>query len=179
MKIKLFATGCIVSLMTFVSCKDDKKTDNQVIEEPVNTFEVTLDVNLKKNDTLHLYYTEDNSINFTEENSLWVSAEGKEQNQNVVFKLPVDVFPSQFRLDMGVNPENERIVLNGITFSYAGQTSTIRDSLIYNYFRPDESVTVLDKKTNTLSRKDPKATRGPSLYPHEANVAMEMDKFKK
>lgn len=67
---KITMLFCIV---VFLSCKNDKKTTEiKEIDVPVkvNTFEVVFDLVATQNDNFHLYYTEDGSINFTEEQSL-------------------------------------------------------------------------------------------------------------
>lgn len=46
---------------------------------------------VKKDDNMHLYYTQDGSINFDEKQSVWMPV-GNESAQEVTFKLPKDVF---------------------------------------------------------------------------------------
>lgn len=179
MKLKSLILGLFIAT-AFVACKNEPKTDEANAEEAVDTsFKVTLNLNMKKNDTLHLYYTEDNTINFKEESSLWVSAAGSEQAQDMVFKLPDGVFPTQFRLDLGVNRENEKIKLNSIKFDYLKKSFLMNETTIFNYFRIDENVSIMDPQTKELGRKDPKVASGASLYPQEIPLKTEIDKLAK
>jgi hypothetical protein len=175
MKTKIILTALLLSILLF-SCKNESKT-NEVGQIKKNVFKFNLDLLIKKNDTIHLYYTEDNTINFTEENSMWVSILGKNDAQQMTFELPEDFFPTQFRIDFGVNGENEKIKLNSVKFDYLDKSNLISESLIYNCFRINADNTTIDSVTKELSRKDPKAIVGPSLYPQEAILKTELDKF--
>lgn len=180
MKTQIIVFSLFITL-TLMSCKKEDK--NEIKQEEVkddvtkNQFKVTVDLLLKKNDTLHLYYTEDGSINFTEENSIWTSALGQNSNQEVVFLLPKDIVPTEFRIDFGVNTNQDEIILNQVRFDYNDKSFVASNDKIFNYFRIDESVTVLDSKTNGLRRKDPTQKKGASLYPLEIPVRSEIEKL--
>ena len=175
MKVKSTLLGLLVAVIMF-SCKNEVKQD-EAKQEINNKFKVTLNLLIKKNDTLHLYYTEDNSINFKEESSIWLSLPGKNESQDITFELPEDVFPTQFRFDLGVNQENEKIKLNSVKFDYLDKSNLISESLLYNCFRINADNTTIDSVTKELSRKDPKTIAGPSLYPHEAILKKELDQL--
>ena len=178
MKVKSIFLVALVSVFMF-SCKNEPKSDEPKPEVKDNTFKVTLNLLIKKNDTIHLYYTEDNTISFKEESSIWTSVPGKDVAQDVTFALPKDVFPTQFRLDLGVNRENEKIVLKGINFNYLDKAFAINESSIYNYFRVNTDNTNFEATTKELSRKDPKIAAGPCLYPLEIPLKTEIDKLAK
>lgn len=175
MKVKSTLLGLLVAVIMF-SCKNEDKQD-EAKQEINNKFKVTLNLLIKKNDTLHLYYTEDNSINFKEESSIWLSLPGKNESQDITFELPEDVFPTQFRFDLGVNQENEKIKLNGVKLNYHEKSFAANDSLIYRYFRVNTDNSNLDTKTLELSRKDPSIAAGPCLYPLETQLKTEIDKL--
>lgn len=180
MKVKSIVLGLMLSVF-LVSCKNDPKVEEGKTNDEVvnNSFKVTLNLTIKKNDTIHLYYTEDNTINFTEESSIWTSVLGNDQPQDVVFELPQDVFPTQFRIDLGVNKENEKIGLKGVKFNYLDKSFGINEASIYNYFRVNTDNSVLDPATKELSRKDPTIAAGPCLYPLEIPLKTEIDKLAK
>ena len=178
MKVKSLFLGLLVTVFMF-SCKNEPKTDEPKtdVEVKSNAFKVTLNLLIKKNDTIHLYYTQDNTINFNEENSIWTAVGGKEVPQNVTFELPEDVYPTQFRFDLGVNKENEKIVLKGVTFNYLDKEFDINEKSIFNYFRVNTDNSNIDLTTSELSRKDPKVGAGPCLYPLEVQLKTELDKL--
>jgi hypothetical protein len=170
MKAK-FIMALTVFVSVFYGCKDENKQqepDAKKTEEVVNnSFTVTLDIVAKKDDNLHLYYTEDNSINFTEEQSVWAEIKGNEAAQKVVFKLPEDTLPTDLRFDIGYgkNIEQKEIVVNNINFEYFGKSFNIKGNEIANYFYPNKESTILDATTGILSRVKVDQETAPSLYP--------------
>lgn len=177
MKIKLLISLFILSFC-FISCK--KEAEKTEKEDPTKElFKVSLDLVLPKNDTLHLYYAQDMAQDYREENSIWLPVQGKEMAQKVTFNLPEEILPIKVRIDFGVNKENKEIVLNTVAFDYFDKSFVANDSIIFNYFRPDESATIVDYKTRTLKRKDPNSVKGPSLYPHDEAVKAAIEKLVK
>ena len=175
MKIKLFVSLFVV-VFCLTSCK--KKVEKTVkVDLTKELFKVSLNLLMQKNDTLHLYYGQDMAEDYTEENSIWLPVEGKEIAQKVTFNLPEAVLPVKLRIDFGVNRENEEIVLNSIGFDYYDKTFIANESTIFNYFRPDESATIIDYNKRTLKRKDPNSVKGASLYPHDEAVRAELEKL--
>ena len=129
-----------IFVSVFYSCKDEGKqeqADAVNTEEVVNkSFTVTLDIIAKEDDNLHLYYTDDNSINFTEVQSVWAEIKGSDVAQKVVFKLSEDALPTDLRFDLGYgkNIEQKEIVVNSINFEYYGKSFNIKGNEISNYF---------------------------------------------
>jgi hypothetical protein len=169
---KRFLIALSIILSVLYSCKDDssKKEINISEEKEVinNLFVITLDIIAKKNDNLHIYFTEDNTINFTEDKSAWHEIKGSEASQKAVFKLAEDLLPTNLRLDLGYgkNPEQKEIVVNSITFEYLNKTFVIKSNEIVNYFYPNKDNTILDAETGTLKRIKADQETAPSLYPH-------------
>jgi len=155
----------------------ESSSETKVAELQDNLFRVSLDLLIQQDDTLHLYYTEDGTINFKEESSVWLTVKGNPASQKVTFELPKDVYPTQFRMDFGINNKNEEIILNAVTFDYKGNKLMLSDSNIFKYFRPDESVTILDPLRRSIKRKDPKQKGGGSLFPHETILGPELLKL--
>ena len=180
--MKLKSIILVLSIAVFMfSCKNEPKTNEPKTELDIksNTFKVTLSLLIKKNDTIHLYYTEDNTINFNEASSIWTPVSGNETVQDVTFELPKDVFPTQFRFDLGINKENEKIIVKGVKLNYLDKLSQITESSVYNYFRVNTDNTNINLTTKELSRKDPKIAAGPCLYPLEIQLKTEIDKLAK
>ena len=164
-KIVLF----FLPLIALVSCKNDVKTNEDVKTPEVKNkqFIVTLDLIIKKNDNIHLYYTEDKSINFKEEQSLWAEIKGNNEVQQVVFKLPEDVLPTDFRLDLGYgeNVEQTEVVFKKFTINYYDKNFVATGADIFNYFYPNKDNTIVDKPTGVLKRLKVDQKTAPSLYP--------------
>lgn len=175
MKIKFLTLLAVVSI-ALVSCKKEAKTE-ETVAITQELFKVSLDALIHKNDTLHLYYGQDMNEDFTEENSIWLPVAGMETSQKITFNLPEDVLPVKIRLDFGVNRDNKEIVLNTVAFDYYSKSFVMRDSAIFNYFRPDESATIIDYDKRILKRKDPNSIKGASLYPHDVAFKAEMEKL--
>ena len=171
MKAKNLAVVFLMALAV-ISCKDEKKTDGaiNVAETPIveNGFKVAFDLIAKKDDNFHLYYTEDNTINFTEEKSLWLPFKGSDAEQEVKFVLPEDIIPTNFRVDFGygVNKEQSDIVLKKFKMKYFDKTFEVKDSLIFYYFYPNKDNTILDNTHATLKRIKSDQATAPSLYPN-------------
>jgi hypothetical protein len=173
MKLKLFCSNLLL-VFCLVSCK---KEGVEKIDNTKDLFKVTLDLVVKNNDTLHLYYAQDMNEDFNEESSIWLVVEGKKIEQEVTFNLPKDILPIKLRIDFGVNRENKEIVLNKIKFNYFDKEFLADETNIFNYFRPDESATLVDYKTRILKRLDPNSVKGASLYPHDLVIKTEIEKL--
>jgi hypothetical protein len=163
----------LVFLLAFsiFSCKNNK-TENaptEPVKEDKN-FKVTIELIAKKEDNMHLYFTEDKSINFTEEKSVWVPIKGSEQAQQVVFNLPEDAIPTDLRIDFGggVNKEQKELVLKNFKMEYFDKTFEVKNAVIFNYFYPNKDNTILDIENATLRRVKEDQIMAPSLYPHKA-----------
>ena len=182
MKTKILILFGLLSL-SLLSCKDVKKAEDNTTTEVNNIdtkFKVSFELVALKDDNFHLYYTEDGSINFTEEKSLWYPYKGSDKSQEIVFSLPEDVIPTNLRVDFGhdVNKEQEKIALKKFKMSYYEKSFEAKDSLIYYYFYPNQESTILDKKTSTLKRIKGDQNSPPILYPHET-LSGEIDKLVK
>lgn len=134
MKLKFLIAIAAAALLT-VSCKDDKKpsesTEASEVSAPVDQdiVVITLNATAKKDDSFQIYYKQDLDVDapFKEEESLYSEFKGSEQPQDIVWKLPKDVLPTMMRFDVGVNKQQDPIVIhrfsvsrNGKKFEYSG-----------------------------------------------------------
>jgi len=155
----------IIALM-FIACKDDKKTPEA--DTPKETFNVSFDLILKKDDKLHLYFTQDNTLNFSEENSVWVDLKGSEKMQTITFKLPEGVVPTNLRVDfgIGVNEEQSDLELKTFSMEYYGKKVVAEGDKIFEFFYINESNTARIEGTTIIKKLDKKQAVGPMIYPH-------------
>jgi hypothetical protein len=175
-----FIMCSILFLVVFSGCKNDKPLETLPVVTPpvVETFNVTLDVLVKKDDNFSLFYTTDGSIDFTKIEPIWIDVKGSELNQKITYNLPENIIPTQLRLDFGLNKDQEDIILNSVTMEYKGKSRIIAIPELVDFFRADESKCTFDFKTGIIVSKIVKGEKShPSLYPHEANLKPEIEKL--
>lgn len=170
--------------ITAISCKDEAK--NQENPAPAqeenaaaaNAFKVTLTIVVKKDDDFCLLYTEDGSLNFKD--GVWEHIKGLDNEQTIQFSLPNDVFPTELRLDLGKNSEQDDLLLKSLKFEYAGKVRELNGPQIGAFFRADGNKCSYDYTTGVIKGivKDGKK-QSASLYPHEGVMAAELPKLTK
>src|SRR6218665_1157756 len=171
MKIKSISIALLLCL-ALTGCKNEKSSDNtnEVTQqaEPVNDYlKVTLDVTVKKDDNLQVYYIDKVTEPFAEEKSVWVAVKGSPNPQKVVFNIPKNEAPHLLRLDFGMNPEQEDIVFSGLEFNYFGKIKEIKGGELAFFFRP-VSPTTIDFATGVINAKEASGKRVEAvLYPQE------------
>ncbi|RTL13776.1 MAG: hypothetical protein EKK56_03860 [Flavobacteriaceae bacterium] len=182
MKLRLILVLALLASF-FISCKNEKSVDDLEVVKPVEietAFKVTLNVTVKKDDNLSLFYTTDGSIDFTKIPPIWKEVKGNDLPQKVEFLLPEGVLPTQLRLDFGINDQQEDIVLSNVIFSYIGKEKNIGCPDLVSYFRADENKCSFDHVTGLIKAKVIDGKRQyPSLYPHEKALGEELDKIVK
>jgi hypothetical protein len=113
----------VLSILTFFSCKNEvTKIEPDELPE---TFEVKFNLTVPKDDVFTLYYTEDKSLNFDDKMSVKTKVIGSENPQDILFKLPVDVAPTNIRLDFGDNVANDFTNINSLNLKYYNKTFSV------------------------------------------------------
>jgi hypothetical protein len=171
----------IIAHITLVCCKN--KSSDKTLEEPVivnnsnNTYSVVLDVIVKKDDDFQIYYTDKTSADFNEKESVWVNVKGSESPQKVVFTFPENTLPTLFRLDFGLNNEQESIVLTSVEVNCFGNIFKTSGKEMSIYFRAIED-TEIDFEKGIIKPivKDGKGIE-PVLYPQEVPLEIELKKL--
>ncbi len=148
--------GVLVFIAFFASCEENEKTDSLKME---------LDLVMKANDSIHIFYTQNASVEFDEKQSFWKKVNGSKKNQRLSISFPDSIQPKQIRIDFGRNIQQPEIILNEITFSFKEKHFSAKGEEVYHLFRVDESNTIIDKLIGSLKRKEPNQATGPSLYP--------------
>lgn len=187
MKTKVILTSLFLSLV-FVSCKKEEPKNEEakpveVVEKvDPNAFKVIFDVVAKKDDKFHLYYTEDGTINFPEEKSIWVDVKGNPNSQPVVFNFPEDVIPTQLRIDFNTDQQEESIQVKSFKMTYFGKTFEANGVHFFDYFGPNlETVTILDKENVVFKPllKEGAKYAPPSFYPSQEALKNRIDEVTK
>ena len=180
MKTRILAI-ILTTFIVFVSCKNEKKneTQSEIQKEEVlnDSYKVTLEVTVKKDDDFQIYYTDKTSGDFSEQESIWVKVKGSESSQKVVFTFPENALPTLFRLDFGLNIEQEDIVLTSIEVNYFEKRFITIGREMAVYFRQVDD-TQIDFETGIIKTiiKDGKRIE-PILYPHEVPLEKELKKL--
>lgn len=169
MKI-LFKTLFFLSLVIFNSCKDNEKKEEVKKEIVVNDFfSVELDVINTQEDNYALYYTEDNSINFTSDQAIWSGVKGVSEPQKVIFNLSEEIVPTDIRLDFGLIKTQKEVILRNVKMDYYGKSFQFKGSDFLNFYRPNDSIkTEIDQEKGTIKfLQSPKRFNPIFFYPNE------------
>jgi hypothetical protein len=167
--------------VTAISCKDEAKTQENGVqseEAAVPTFKVQVKFVAKKNDDFCLLYTQDGTIDFKD--GVWKEVKGLEGEQTIEFSLPKDIYPTQLRLDLGRNQDQEDIIIKSMKFEYNRNSREIKGFEMGVFFRADASKCTFDPMSGVVKAlvKDGKR-EAPSLYPNETVLAAELPKLAK
>lgn len=149
MKTKLIFSTLIFSML-FISCKDDKNTDvkDEVVKS--NNFEVELDLVIKQDDSLQVFYRDQAIPSFGEENSLWIAVKGNDQPQTINFSIPEPIVPTHLRFDLSKNETQSPIVLNNFRMIFKDKKYEANDSTMV-FFQPNDQLKY-DSSNKTLSQ---------------------------
>lgn len=161
----------ISGILLLVSCKknepqkqyDEKETAVKIEEN----LKVSVEVIIHEDDNFHLYYTEDGTIEFDEERSIWASVSGSKNVQEITFTLPENVYPTNLRIDFGYgkNENQSDVTLQSFKIAYLDNIFEVENTDIFNYFYPNQDNTVVIPNTAILQRKDKSQNTAPIIYP--------------
>ena len=182
MKTNIFTVVILIATL-FTGCKDNKSLDSLEVVNPEvkvdDTFKVTINALVKKNDSFSLYYSLDGTTDFKIE-PLWLEFKGSETAQDIVFELPNEVIPTQIRLDFGLSKDQEPIVINYFKMNYLNNEFKIPGNQFGMYFNPDPTKTIFDYNTATVTAVVKDGIRqSPSFYPHIKPLGDEIKKLMK
>lgn len=165
--MKKHILALLIISMAVIGCKDDKKVEEEKAPKVDNFFKVSFDLIIKKDDNIHLYYTQDGTLNFNEKNSIWVPLKGSETVQTITFNLPEDVVPTHLRVDFGagINEQQSGVDIKSFAMNYFDKKVIANGLSFFDYFYINESNTKVDKGTSILQRLDKKQSGGPMVYP--------------
>lgn len=171
MKTKLIVASFLLTL-AFVSCKNEEKKESEtpVVEEvKANTFDVVVDLVIKKDDELILFYKDQSITYFDEKNTVYYGIKGKPESQTITFSVPEGVLPNDIRFDISSKKDQEPIKINSISLSFEGRSFKINEKDLLKYFTPNEFIEFDDESaTATFTSKgeiyDPIFNTKPAIY---------------
>jgi hypothetical protein len=158
------------------SCKnEDKKAEDKTEGTPTNVekkMSVQMDVIQKTPENYVVYYTEDNTINFVPENTIWSEVKPSPDVQTLNFYFPESVSPTHVRFDLGNKPEREDVVLDNFKIIYGDKTLQVKGAEFFNYFYKNDSITSeVNQQTGRITfLKKKGSTAIPFFYPSDKLV---------
>ena len=152
MKTKLLIAA-LASTVLF-SCKSDKQEEPAAPKKP--TVKVALDLVIKKDDSLQLFYIQHGETEYNGALTVWAPVKGSDEPQEVLFDLPEDVLPTKLRIDLSKNKEQDPIEVKKFTIKYKERAFQVKDTMFYQYFIPNEQVEWDRKKAVATFKKDGK-----------------------
>ncbi|MFZ4678623.1 MAG: hypothetical protein ACOYLP_00485 [Flavobacterium sp.] len=176
MKIK-FLAGVVFFTLFFSACKDEKSKENQPEAEKVvveSKVSITVDMVVPVDDSFQIFYTEDNTLNFSEEKCVRVNIQGKPTSQKIVFNFPDEVAFTFLRFDVGENKLQKEMKINDFLIKYYDKKFEAKGNLFLQYFAPNDQLKVdMAKATFVPQDKDP---HDPIFYPLEP-LGVELNKL--
>ncbi len=172
MKSKFFLF--LLANVALFSCKSEVKeaaAAAEVIEkQKFEQFTVTVDIKIKKDDDLIVYYKDGTNEWIVEDKAVWNTVKGSNEFQKVVFELPKDVVPNDFRFDIGRNEfkGQEPVEIRSIKLNYYNNEFEITQDMFATFLRPNQYVKY-DEVTKQYSfAKDEKGYYDPYFEPTPA-----------
>jgi hypothetical protein len=163
--MKKVVCSAVLLAMTVLSCKKESPVDKApVTTTPINNVEVTMDVEVEKDDNFQLYYAEDGTLNFKGD-VLTAPVKGQKASQKITFILPDDAKPNNFRIDVGDNINQGKMKINSFMFRFHDKKFKISGQAFFQYFSLNGNLIVdAEKATMTPAPKDG-SSYDPMFYP--------------
>ncbi len=131
----------IVLLLFIVSCGNEKKDNSKpqeeqqkVVEQKQKIFSLKLKALVKKDDIFQLFYLQGEEEIFSAEQVITVKIIGSDEYQDILFKLPEEDYPYNFRIDLGSDAEQSNVMISECILSYANTDFSIKGSDLKKFF---------------------------------------------
>lgn len=162
MKHKSLIKGLFLLIILF-SCKNEETKEAQSETIKPLLFDVSVELKIKKDDDLILYYKDGSNEWIVEDKAVWYSVKGNENFQNIVFHLPEGVIPNDFRFDIGRNEfkNQEPIEIRSFTMKYLDKSFTINQDQFDLFFKPNQFIKYDAKIRHYSFTKDEKGNYDP------------------
>lgn len=163
----------LLSLSLVFSCKD-KAEEGKTPEAETpkqQIFNVEMDIKAQSADDFAVYYTEDNSINFTDKQVIWTGVKGGMESERLTFNFPEDVLPTNLRIDFGIKKDAKEVTLERFKIAYMDKTIEAKGSEFLYYFMPNDKVDAvpdLEKGIITFKKNTKFPTETYFYYPSQA-----------
>ncbi|WP_343618381.1 hypothetical protein [Flavobacterium sp.] len=164
----------LLVIVSMISCKN-KEEEKPVEEVKANTFDVIVDLDIKKDDELILFYKDPSIAYFDAKNTVYYGVKGKDAPQTIVFSIPEGILPNDIRFDISSKKDQEPITINSVTLSFEGRNFKIDKKDLLKYFTPNEFIK-FDETTGVATfssngeNYDPFFLTKPAIYPEIEKV---------
>ncbi|WP_370477427.1 hypothetical protein [Tamlana flava] len=152
-----FRLTSVFILFCLVSCKKTPPSTNNEYRVWLNpdvkledVFTVKIRLKVLHNDEFKVYYTQDNTENFNEENTVRTKINGSNEVQLLTFKFPKGTKPTNLRIDFGFNKEQRVFELNNLELSCHDNYFTIPGPTFLDYFKIFDNRLIFDASTAQL-----------------------------
>lgn len=160
----------LLALLSFafvlVSCKGNKEGALQPKTEMTNSvegpFTVEFQMKVKEDDVICLYYKDLSITFFSEDMAIYKNLKKSDASQSMIFTLPKNFVPNDFRFDLSCQNKNQAIYIEKIIFTFGDESFTILNEDIDKYLQPNDGV-VFDLSKRTYTFKDGKTGYDPFL----------------
>lgn len=184
MKTKFYIVATVVALALGSCKKQESASGSEAATKPeeVKNFRVEIKAISDKADDFAVYYTEDNTVNFTSEQTVWSGIKAGQTPQDVIFNLREDKIPTAIRLDFGQKKgaDQANVTLYNVKFTYYSKTFEFKGSDFFKYYFPNKDIqTKVDDAAGTITfLQSPNSTVTPFYYPtgESANVLLNLVK---
>jgi hypothetical protein len=171
MKIRLLI--CILSLFIGFSCKNNSEENNNRADltPEQKTFILEMDVKAESPDDFALYYTHDNTINFSDKEVVWRGVKGGMETERLTFNLPEELLPTNIRIDFGIKKDSKAVTLERFKIVYRNKIIEVKGSEFLYYFMVNDKVDAipdLEKGTITFKKKPNFPSETYYYYPSPA-----------
>jgi hypothetical protein len=128
-----------------------------------DVFNVELDIKIKNDEELILFYKDGSNEWFIDSKTIAVSLKGSDDFQKVVFKFPNDILPNDMRLDIGTNEfkNQTHIEIKKFTLVYFDKRFEISGKKFITYFRGNQYIQYNEENMRFYLIKDPQGNYDP------------------
>ncbi|MEO5777761.1 MAG: hypothetical protein ABIQ27_12720 [Flavobacterium sp.] len=165
----------LLSLSLVFSCQnkteENKKDTEATVTPEQQIFNVEMDVKAETADDFALYYTQDNSIDFSDKQVIWRGVKGGMATERITFNLPENVLPTNIRIDFGIKKDSKDVTLERFKIEYLNKTIEVKGSEFLYYFMVNDKVQALpdpEKGTITFKKKTEFPAETYYYYPSPA-----------
>ncbi len=166
---------------------DNKNTSNylkyeyKLEENPTSKYtntnvSITLSAIITEDDVFQIFYSEDGTTNYNEENSTKVIIKGSPVNQKITFYFPNNSKLKNIRIDPGENPNQKSIKINSFEIKNKRKFFKVNGNEFFKYFNPNDKLFV--NKNKEILILNPKARINgkvdPMLLATEAYILLKI-----
>lgn len=163
-------------LVMFTSCKDDKKSETEVVAPKDLPFTITVNAIVEKDDTFQVFFNEDGKESYAPEDAITVNVTGKPQSQDIVFTLPEEITPMSLRFDVGANKDLGQVKVNGFTLNYLDASFNGTSAQFFKSFYPNDNAE-FDVVNNTIKLKSAEGKPYDPILGATVDLKTEMTKL--